>query len=126
MNGKGKEVNTKYVWLHKAHVAAVLFVLVKTAGNLIGTLKIEPTYLLLLIVYLLFSKIIDSILFKKRFYEITLVLAMIVFVSGSPDSPTTKRIFNFLGDYTSLLVFTIALNSILILKKVFKTEKLLS
>jgi hypothetical protein len=117
------ETEKKYLYLHRIHVLAIMYILINLASKILKSPEVALLFFLVMAFYLIFLRRLDSILFRKKFHQLTLVIAlgsMSAVGSGMADIVFSR--FEFIGTVSTLLVFFILFNSIFILMKAFKLE----
>jgi hypothetical protein len=116
-----KEIESKYLWLIKIQVAMVLYILIFSLSKLLGLLELNFIYPILLILYFLFSKRIDSYLLNEWIYVLTAIASGGILIGLRPGRIyAPKVVFNFYGYTGILLLLLIFVNSFLIFKKVLR------
>lgn len=113
----------KYLWLHRLQVSLFLYLIMYFISTLLDISQIKLLYIPLIIYYLIFPKKFDTFIpFKKRFYKITLTIAVAV-VLIIPRFPISEPwVLNFFGLTRILVLLFIVVNSLFILVKVFKVS----
>lgn len=116
-----KAILQKYRFLHKIHVLAVMYILINLAGNILRYPELIYLFIPVLIGYLIFPEILDSIFqFRTKFYLVTFLNAAGLTFSGfGGGMDILLATFVYIGDLSTILLFFILSNSVFVLKKVF-------
>lgn len=123
MENETNKINLqKYIWLHRIHVSAILFILINFASKILKSPNITILFFPILAFYLIFPRTLESVFqFSKGFYVWTFAIGVALSFSGGAGAPNSVlAFFGYIGTASTLLLFFIAFNSFFILKKVFK------
>jgi hypothetical protein len=111
----------KYIWLHRAQVLAIFYLVFNVIGHLLDTLALRYLFLPALLFYLLRPKAVESV-FKctKKFYLYSFFLGGLTTGFGAGLAPNLPIIIDILGYKLWYVTMFIFLNSLYMLVKAFK------